>query len=96
MLGNRLEWGDVSAAGLPLKAYWAQWDSIREEGVLYREVVLEGKKTRRQILVPSNLQSEVFEQLYSAVTGGHMGVRRTLANIRARFYWVRLKEDVME
>ena len=95
--GCRPAWGDVSAAGLSLKAYWAQWESVREEdGVLYREFVLEGKKTRRQILVPTSLQGEVFAQLHAAVTGGHMGVRRTLANIRARFYWVKLKEDVMD
>lgn len=95
--GDRPEWRDVSAAGLPLKAYWAQWGSIREEdGVLKRELVLDGKKTRCQVLMPSNLQGEVFQHLHAAVTSGHMGVRRTLANIRARFYWVRLKEDIME
>ena len=58
--------------------------------------MLEGKKTRRQVLVPNSLQSKVFGQLQSAVTGGHMEVRRILANIQGHFYWVLLKEDVMK
>ena len=76
--------------GLLLKNYWAQWDSIwEEEGVVNWQVVLEGKKARHQILVANSLQSEVFNQLHSAMTGGHMGAP---ANIPAGFHWVQLKE----
>ena len=32
----------------------------------------------------------------NGTTGGHMGEKRTLANIAERFYWITITEDVKE
>ena len=94
---KRPEWNEISAEGTPLKSYWAQWDSLKlEQGVWYRVLCLEGKKTRRQILVPATLKTSVLQQLHNAVTAGHMGIRRTLSGIRMRFFWHGMRNDIQD
>ena len=91
----RPKWADISAEGRLLKSYWAQWDSIElENGLLWRRLSLSGKEARKQILIPDKLQNVVLEHLHNAVTAGHMGVRRTLAAVRQRFFWPGLRQSV--
>ena len=93
--GHRPSWPEVSAEGQLLKIYWAQWESLEmRDKLMCRKLCPERKKERSQILIPSKLQSVVLETLHNAVTAGHMGVRRTLAAVRNRFFWPLMRRSV--
>ena len=91
--GEKPKWCEITEQGSELKSYWAQWESMSlEDGLLVRK--LEGKSRGVQLVVPTPLVNSILEVLHDSVTGGHMGVRRTLACARRRFYWFRQRESV--
>ena len=47
-----------------------------------------------QLVLSGNLVKTVLEGLHSTSVGGHMGAAKTLAKVRARFYWPGQKRDV--
>ena len=44
--------------------------------------------------MPAVLRKEVFRQLHSNITSGHLGRRKTYDKIRKRFYWCNMHKDV--
>lgn len=96
--GRRPSWNEIAHLSPTLKTYWAQWNSlVIEDGVLRR--VLEsadGSERKRQLLVPKKRIPEVLKELHDGISGGHLGVHKTLEKTRQRFYWVRQKEDVKD
>jgi transposase InsO family protein len=94
-VGEKPSWELVSAESTVLKTYWAQWDSIElKDGLLYRNFYVSEKKNRMQILVPPDQQKLVLEVCHDAVTAGHMGIRRTLGNLKLRFFWPGMRKSV--
>ena len=80
------------------KAYWAQWDSLAvKEGVLYHwwELADLGKVTW-QLVLTKGLRTTVLKQLHDSPVGGHLGVCKTLAKVRERFYWIHCRRDIEE
>jgi transposase InsO family protein len=96
--GERPEWKDISAHGLTLKSYWAQWENLHlREGVLYRRWLNPGASPDTwQLLVPHSLQKEILEMLHQQPGAGHLGITRTFARVQARFYWVGYRNSVMQ
>ena len=67
------------------------------DGVLHRrweDVPGGGVCKHLQLVLPGNLVKSVLEGLHSTLVGGHMGAAKTLAKVRARFYWPGQKRDV--
>lgn len=50
-------------------------------------------RTEYLLVVPSDLRNEILEACHDDPTSGHLGQARTLARIRARYYWPRLASD---
>ena len=46
--------------------------------------------------IPSALVPEILHSFHDDATGGHLGLRKTLARIRAQFYWPGLYESVKQ
>jgi hypothetical protein len=88
--GQRPKWSEVTLeGGEVLRSYWSQWDNlILTGGVLYR-LWQPPNKTHpvRQMATPKHIQSKIFKQLHGSKLGGHLGVHRTLASLRERYYW---------
>lgn len=40
-----------------------------------------------QLIVQKTLRKIFMEQLHNGVTAGHLGIRKTLERVSARFYW---------
>ena len=60
------------------------------DGVLHRrweDVPGGGVCKHLQLLLPGNLVRSVLEGLHSTLVGGHTGAAKTLAKVRAQFYW---------
>ena len=92
----RPEWSSVAMKSSAVKTYWAQWDQIEtHEGVLFRRWETDdGRMVRRQILLPEKLRKEVVMEMHGNPLGGHLGVRKTLAKVKARFYWCGMTADI--
>ena len=93
--GTKPKWDEIIQHGNEVKSLWTQWESlVMQEGLLIRQLDGPGLLRRRQIVVPKSLIEEILEVLHDGVTGGHLGVRRTLACVRRRFYWYKQRESV--
>ena len=96
--GKRPEWASIAHLDSITKAYWAQWDSLAvKEGVLYhRWELTELGKVTWQLVLPKGLRTSVLKQLHDNPVGGHLGVSKTLAKVRERFYWIHCRRNVEE
>ena len=92
----RPEWSSVAMKSSAVKTYWAQWDQIEtHEGVLFRRWETDdGRIVRRQILLPEKIRKEAVMEMHGNPLGGHLGVRKTLAKVKAMFYWCGMTADI--
>jgi len=66
------------------------------DGLVYRRA--EGKPGEQavlQLLVPRRIIQEVIRTSHEGQTGGHFGVKRTLDQVKRRFYWSTWKADTV-
>ena len=49
---------------------------------------------RRQILLPPDLRTEALNECHTVITAGHLGRKKTLANMKRRFLWPGMANDV--
>jgi hypothetical protein len=94
--GRRPSWQEVARYSPTLKALWSQWDSLVLRNGLLKRVIKnsEGAEDRVQLVIPGSRRAEVMKEVHDGVTGGHMGVARTVAKLRERYYWVSCQADV--
>jgi len=78
------------------KSLHAQWERFKlNEGVLYRKYWENHKDAEScQLVPPLEYRTEIINTAHSAVTGGHMGVRKTQLKVAKRAYWVGWSRDV--
>jgi len=86
----------VAGTGRAVRSLRAQWNRLEMvNSLLYRH--WEEANTgdiRRQLIVPQALVPDVISALHNQPGGGHLGVHKTLAKVRDRFYWPGLQKDV--
>ena len=81
-------WDAILDASQETKAYWTQWDRLTlRNGVMYRRYSSAQLSETLQLLVPPVCRPEVLRQAHRGFTGGHMGERRTLEQVRRRAHW---------
>ena len=92
------KYGEIATRSPEFKTYWAQWERLQlEEGTLYRlpkegSTGLEG----RRFVAPNAIRVEVFKALHHGSLGGHQGVNKTHALVKARYYWPQMGRDVRQ
>ena len=81
----------LRGASVCILRLWSQWKRLKlVDGVLYREYFPENNDDRipvLQFVVPQSLQESVLKSVHAEVSGGHLGVERTLSKLRLRCYW---------
>ena len=93
---KRPSYHDVCGSSPILISLWAQWTRLTlKNGILYRSWINEDESVTWQLVVPKNLIPQVLKQLHDSPTAGHLGVDKTLAKVRSRFYWPKMNEDVI-
>lgn len=55
-----------------------------------------GSAKKKQIVVTKSKVPEVGRYQYDRYFGGHMGISKTLQEMRERFYWINCSEYVKE
>ena len=93
---TRPTWTEVAREGPDAKSYWAQWDRmVLKDGVLYRQWETEaGDSVSLQLVLPQSYREEVLTQLHNSPTSGHLGIKKTIARVKERFYWNGYTQDV--
>ncbi len=89
---NRKEVAVLGPLAANLVGLWATLEL--REGLLYRRWDTAAMGTTYQLVAPLRIRDEVFRQLHTVRQGGHFGLRRTVAVVRARFFWPGIKADV--
>jgi hypothetical protein len=89
-------WGEVMTLSPEVKTYWAQWGRlVDQEGLLYRRSKdTDRGMSRLQLVTPLSLRTTFFKALHHGRLAGHQGVNKTLANLKQRYYWPCMKDDV--
>ena len=83
---------EMILASRRLVQLWEQL--VVRDGILYRlfeDTV--GREERLQLVVRL-LQDEVLTDLHEGELGGHLGIEKTLARLKERFYWPGHHQDV--
>uniref|UniRef100_A0A8C9Y874 Gypsy retrotransposon integrase-like protein 1 n=1 Tax=Sander lucioperca TaxID=283035 RepID=A0A8C9Y874_SANLU len=93
---GRPPWADIAPYSPATKAYWSQWKRLyQKDGVLLRKFYCTDERVfYPQILLPQEYRTPVTEQLHDGPVGGHFGGERTLARLKARYYWYNMRDDV--
>ena len=94
--GEKPLWSTVAPYCRELKAYWHEWDTIElRDDLLFKKRFRDvGNDAEYLILMPAVLRKEVFHQLHTSVTGGHLGRCQTYDKMRKRFYWCSMYKNV--
>eukprot|EP00731_Ephydatia_muelleri_P016076 Em0009g500a len=95
---------DATPTGCPEDASWrlaSLWVQRRyltlQHGMLYRcweDIPGGGTGRHLQLVLPAKLVNGVLEGLHNTLVGGHMGERKTLEKVRARFYWPGQRKEI--
>ena len=92
--GKRPAYSAISSEGRVVKSLWSQFEAlVVEDDILYRRWI-DGKGTKLQAVVPSGERRTVLGQHHDNRVSGHLGMTKTVAKIRQRFYWPGLQSDV--
>ena len=80
-----------------IKAYLAQWPFLTlKDGVLCRRFVDNHGLTQHvQLVAPSSHREELLRQVHSGMTGGHMGLKKTLNQLQRRAYWLGWRQEAL-
>ena len=73
-----------------------KWNELEvRNGLVYRRnnSTKKGEPNFLQLLLPRMDVDEALRQCHAGVVAGHFGIRKTLDQIRRRFYWPSWKED---
>lgn len=87
---------DMHGQNLAAWSLWSQFERlVVHNGILYRRWVdTNGSNHYLQLVLPKKLVPRVLDMLHNQPTAGHLGVDKTTAKVRSRFYWHGLYKDV--
>ena len=90
--GERPPWKDVKHEGRLVRILWSMWKLIYlQDGILYKK---DENTQCSQLIVPMKLKQQILTQVHNHRLGGHFGVKKTLHNVRSRFWWPGMRDDV--
>ena len=89
-------WSDISHTSPEIKFYWSGLNSfIIKDEILYRKWESnDSKNYDLHLVIPKSLNGFVLNQVHNTLTGGHLGVRKTLYKIKKRYFWYQIRNDV--
>ncbi len=93
---NRPEWKEVSHLPKSHKTYWSVWKQlVVKEGLLYRQWESDaGDSMRLRLVLPKQFREEVLGELHGGHLSGHLGVHKTMAKVKYRYFWPGMSADI--
>lgn len=92
-LQDRDAWCQDQAASSTTPAHATPGRIFRDKTLLYRKAPTRGVGND-QVLVPTSLRAFILRRYHGLPVSGHLGWRRTYAQIRAAYYWPKMQQDV--
>ena len=90
---KRPNFGNISHEGSELKFYWGQFRSLKiMDGILIRIGPSKFAHEKTDSVTP-DLRTEALNECHSVLTAGHLGQKKTLANVKRRFLWPGMTRD---
>ena len=90
------DYKSISGESLSAKAIRQHWRHLAiDDGILYRKLEIPDKPTRMQLVLPRTLKHSIMEKLHCDPCSGHLGTQKTLERVKAKFFWVGWRKDVM-
>jgi hypothetical protein len=85
--GQLPEGEDVADGSTTYESYWAQWKSLAvREGILeHHWESADGPSQIAQIVCPRSRAKDVLHELHCGLSGGHLGVNKTLNKLRQKY-----------
>ena len=79
------------------RALLYEWGKLEvKQGLLYRRWESNDLKViRLQLVLPFEYRDQVMQQLHDAKTAGHLGRRKTIYRVQLRYYWFKMREDII-
>ena len=98
MGAERPQWAEVSRESEKYKDWWVDWDALEvvDEVLCRRWVSDVDGRCKMLPAVPEKLQAEVLKHLHDGPEGGHFGRQKTLARVKAKYYWPHRRRTVVE
>lgn len=90
------DWVEVSHTSKTRKTLWSMWGQleVRNRLLSRRWESDDGKSIRWQLVLPEEYRRDVVNELHGGSAGGHLGLRKTLAKVKLRYYWPGMTADV--
>ena len=87
---------EICGKGFFVRSLWSQFDSLEiNESLLCRRLKpTELNKGTYQIIVPYSERRRILEYCHDQKFSAHLGIHKTLAKVRQRYYWPGLQSDV--
>ena len=93
LVNHRPEFSKISSEDRVLKSLWSQFNSLElMEGILYRRWEISGRAKKMQAILPMSERRIALKMNHDKKSSGHLGVRKTIARIRQRYYWPGLQD----
>ena len=87
---------DIRSESATVRVFWSMFDQLETiDGVLYRVPEPGNRFSVPRLVAPRAIRNQVFNFLHTKRTGGHLGIKRTAASARKRFWWPGIKKDVI-
>jgi transposase InsO family protein len=89
-------WDEVSLKSEAVKSLWMQWSRLAmKSGILCRRFEsADGSTIVWQVIVPASLRARYVRSMHEGITGGHLGRKKTEAQLALRAYWPGWKSEV--
>ena len=82
---------DIGKYGFVVKCLWSQWKDLRlKDGILHRESKNDGTLC---VVIPFCERRRILQHSHDEKTSAHLGVRKTLARIKRKYYWPGIRRD---
>ncbi len=96
LCGTRPDFKKIAAESYSLKSLWHQFQRFElHDGILVRRWdETDTGSTVFQTVLPTAERRCVLTYSHDDKTAGHLGIKKTLARVRQRFYWPGLQNDV--
>ena len=93
---SRPVWETVSDTSTLHKTLWSLWDQleVREKALCRKWESDDGRTVRWRLVLPEKFREVVLQELHGGRASGHLGVTKTLAKVKLRYYWPVMTADV--
>jgi hypothetical protein len=94
--GNRPKASVSKSQSAVVQSLASQWENlVFEKGVLFRKWT-DDKSSGFQAVIPLSQRRTVLAFGHDVRSSGHLGLHKTLAKVRSKYYWPGLQRDVRQ